>query len=93
MCLGVLLDCMSMHHVCVVFMRPEESVGSPGTGGIDSCELPCGCWELNLGLLEVQPALLINTNTLKEIHNYLFMMCYFKNKNSNYSQILLRTLA
>ena len=29
-----------------------ESVRSPGTGVTDSCELPCGCWELNLGRLE-----------------------------------------
>ena len=37
---GVLLACMS------------ESVGSSGTGITDSCELPCGCWELNLGPLQ-----------------------------------------
>jgi hypothetical protein len=24
-----------------------ESIRSPGTGVTDSCELPCGCWELN----------------------------------------------
>jgi hypothetical protein len=30
---------------------------SPGTGVIDSCEWPCGCWELNFGPLEEQPVL------------------------------------
>jgi len=35
-----------------------EGVRASGTGVIDSCELPCGCWDLNLGLLEEQPALL-----------------------------------
>jgi hypothetical protein len=31
---------------------------SSGTGVIDSCELPRGCWELNSGPLEGQPVLL-----------------------------------
>jgi hypothetical protein len=30
----------------------------PGTGVTESCELPCGCWELNPGHLEEQPVLL-----------------------------------
>ena len=29
-----------------------EGVRSPGTGFSDSCELSCGCWELNLRPLE-----------------------------------------
>ena len=40
-------------HVCLC------EGGSPGTGVTDSCELPCWCWELNLGPLEEQPGLLI----------------------------------
>ena len=32
--------------------RTEEEVRSPRTGVTDSCELPCGCWELNPGPLE-----------------------------------------
>lgn len=39
--------------------RPEKGVESPGTGVIVGCEPPLGCWELNLGLLEEQPVLLI----------------------------------
>jgi hypothetical protein len=35
-----------------------EGARSPGTEVTDSCELPCGCWELNLGPLEEQPVLL-----------------------------------
>jgi len=34
-----------------------EGVRSPGTGATDSCELPCGCWELNPGPLEEHPVL------------------------------------
>lgn len=36
-------------HICV---------RSPETGITDSCELPSGCWDLNLGPLEEQPMLL-----------------------------------
>ena len=35
-----------------------EGVGSPRTRIIHSCELPCGCWELNPGPLEEQPMLI-----------------------------------
>ena len=46
MCIGVLPI-----YVC-------EGARSPGTGAMDSCERPCGCWESNLGPLEEQPVLL-----------------------------------
>ena len=42
-------------HVCP--QRPEEGIGSPGTEVTDNCKPPCGCWELNSGLLEDQPVL------------------------------------
>jgi hypothetical protein len=32
---------------------------------LDGCEPPCGCWELNLGFLEEQPALLIAEPSLQ----------------------------
>ena len=32
--------------------RPGEGVGFPGAGVRSDCELPRGCWELNLGPLE-----------------------------------------
>lgn len=35
-----------------------EGAGSPGTGVTDSCELLCGCWELNVSPLEDQSMLL-----------------------------------
>jgi hypothetical protein len=34
-----------------------ESVGSVGTRLVDSCELPCRCWELNSGPLGVTSVL------------------------------------
>jgi hypothetical protein len=45
-------------HVYLFPQRLEEDIRGPGTGVVDGCELPCGCWESNLGLLEEQPVLL-----------------------------------
>lgn len=47
--MSVLLARMSVHHMHAM---PMEASREPGiTGG---CQLYCGCWELNLGLLEEQ---------------------------------------
>jgi hypothetical protein len=43
--------------VCIPHMCQERDIESPGTGVTGSCELPCVCWELNLGPLEHQPVL------------------------------------
>jgi hypothetical protein len=47
-----------MSILCIMCMqypqRPEEGTGSCGTGGPDSCELPCGLWEWNPGPVEEQ---------------------------------------
>lgn len=41
--------CMSERNVYAwCCWGPEEGVGSPETGVKDSCEMPRGCWELNL---------------------------------------------
>jgi hypothetical protein len=40
--------CINEHYVCLIPLRSEEGIGSPGTGVIDGCESPCGCWELSL---------------------------------------------
>jgi hypothetical protein len=49
--------------VCLVCARyprrPEECIGSPGTGATDDCELWYWCWESNACLLEKQLVLLI----------------------------------
>lgn len=36
----------------VVPTEAEASVGSPETGVLDSCKLPCGYWDSNLGPLQ-----------------------------------------
>jgi hypothetical protein len=53
LCIGVF--CL---HECMYLQRAEEGIRSPGTGVVYSCELPDGCWELNLGPLEEQPVIL-----------------------------------
>ena len=64
--MGVLFACLSMYHVCAwCLWWPEEGIGSPGTGVTDSCELPCGCWELNPGPLEEQSVLLTTGPSLQ----------------------------
>jgi len=45
-----------------------ESVGFPEAGVTDGYELPCGCWELNLGPLEEQPVLLTAEPSLQISH-------------------------
>jgi len=44
-----------------------KGVRSPGTGVTDRCELPCGCWELNLGPLEEQLVFLTPEPSLQPI--------------------------
>ena len=46
-------------------MSAEEKVGCSETGVTDDSELPCGCWELNLGLLEEQPVRLSTESSLQ----------------------------
>jgi hypothetical protein len=50
-----------------------KSVGFPGTGIADSCELPYRCWELNLGPLEEQPVHL-TAKLSPQPQNYCFLM-------------------
>lgn len=43
---SVFSACMYMYLVCICCQwKSEEGVGSPGTGVVDDCELPCGCWK------------------------------------------------
>jgi hypothetical protein len=45
---GVLAACVSVYYIRAwCLWRPEEGIGSRGTGVTESCKLPCGGWELN----------------------------------------------
>ena len=58
MCMSVIPACMQ----CT--QRLEEGIISPRTGVIGGCELPCGCWELNLG-------------PCKTSQRFFFVFCFF----------------
>lgn len=52
--------CMFMHHIHAVSMQGRrEHIIYHLVGVIDSCELPCGCWELDQGSLQKQPVFLV----------------------------------
>jgi hypothetical protein len=59
--------CISALPVCFC-----EGAGLPRIGIIDNCELPCGCWELNLSPLEEQPMLLTTKQFLKPPYPHFF---------------------
>lgn len=59
-----------MHHVWYV-RRPEDYVRFPGTGIVDSCELPWGCRNSNPGPLEEQLALISAEPSLKVLYHHL----------------------
>ena len=40
-----------------LLQKPKEGLRFSKTGVADSCELPCGCWELNPGPLQEQQVL------------------------------------
>ena len=50
---------------------------SPGTGVIDSCEVPCGCWELNPDPLEEQPVLQNLELSLQPLLLFSFRTIFF----------------
>ena len=52
MCIDALPTWISVHCVHVWCpQRPKKVLTPPGTGVRNGCEPPCGCWDLNLGLL------------------------------------------
>ena len=58
-----------------------EDVRCPGTGVIDSCEQPCGCWELNPGPLE-EHAVLTTTEPALQLPSISFLrFIYFMYMN------------
>ena len=57
-CMGVLLACMSVHHMCAwCVCKLEEGVRVPVSRITDDWGLPGRWWELNPDPLEEQPVL------------------------------------
>lgn len=60
-------------HVSVMPTEVRRASDPLGTGVTDDCELPCGCWESNLGSLGVVcfpkcQAIFLTSALLKEIN-------------------------
>jgi hypothetical protein len=64
MCVDVWLHLVCVLFTCLVFV---EDIGSSRIGITDSCELPCGCWELNSGPLEEQLVFLTAASPLQPL--------------------------
>lgn len=50
--MGIFSASMSTYYVCLVLSWTKESIGFPGTEVTDSCDVTCGCRELNPHPLE-----------------------------------------
>lgn len=76
----VLSACMTVYYVCGwCSLWSEEGIGSPGTGVVGGYELPCECWESNLGPLQEQ--MLLKAESFIRHHGFscfvLFVFCLF----------------
>lgn len=66
---GILPACL--YHLTTWYLwRLEEGVGSPGTWITVSYEPPCGCWQLNTGLLQKQPQFLTTEPPLQVMYYF-----------------------
>lgn len=59
----ILFACISLYQVCIRNLEdPWKGIRFPGSGAIDSCEISCTWWELNLRPLEEQVLLTSETS-------------------------------
>ena len=77
--------CFASMDVCVpcaclvpLETRRGHQVGYPGTGVMDGCELPCGCWEPNPALLQKHLVLLVAEPGLQPVDLFYFILLYFE---------------
>lgn len=67
-CIGVLLECRSGHYFHAWCLQTIRGIRSHWMGGTDGDEVPCECWELNLGSLEEQPVLSTTETSLQPLN-------------------------
>lgn len=65
----ILRVCMYVQCSCSVLKVIREGIGSSGNGITGTYEPSCGCWESNLGPLQVQ-VLLTDEPSLQHLFNY-----------------------
>ena len=57
----------------------RKDVGSSGPEVTAGCELPCGNWEPNIGLLQEQQVLLTTESSLKpQIYNFYIVIFFLQ---------------
>ena len=86
--LSYMYGCFVCMHVCApyVCLLPEytiEGIKSPRMRVTDSYELPCKCWQLNLGPLEEQPVLLTTEPSFSPF-SLCFKTDYIRHKSPQY---------
>ena len=78
-CVFCLHECMYMHHVCTWFLqRSEEGINLLDLG-LETVEVLCGCWELNLDPMQEQE-LLTSVSSLQPLFPVLvglFALIFF----------------
>jgi hypothetical protein len=64
--------CLCVHATCVCLVpgRLEEGIGFSRTGVPVGCELPCGCWKLNLYPLQEKQAFVTTQSSLQHLTGY-----------------------
>lgn len=74
--------CVFFLHVCIWTMciqcpqKSGKNIGSPVSGVTEGCELWCGHWDLNLGLLQGQHAISPSPVELKTLNLILIFIDY-----------------
>lgn len=72
MCVNVLSVCMSVyHHMHAWCSQIKRQCWNPWNWNSDGCELPCGSWEQNLGLLQEQTMLLILSHPSSPLRDFV----------------------
>ena len=79
-CISVWVFCLCA--VCVSgALSGQKRVSDPLELEFNGCELPCGCWELNLGLLEEHPLSHLSTfpifSRLTSVNTFIVAMLIY----------------
>lgn len=75
LCVNDLATYMSVYRVCLVPEKAREGIRSLGTGAIDDCELPRGCWASNPGLQEQQ--VLLTSELFLQVERFALISCFY----------------
>lgn len=70
---------LSLWVMCAVPPKTRRGCEIPISGTVHTGELPCGCWELDLGVVQEQPVFLIAEPSLWPQYSViLYQVCYLE---------------